>query len=167
MNETKLFKAHQKVAEALGIDVPNIEDIEYSDNPLVPIPNKNEVAIIDNSELPNIVNELTRLEHALRQTEFLIEQALPVVQQSLAESLLMPPQFKARSIEANSKLLEVSYTMIERKADLQLRIMELKLKLDAYGKEKSQSSTTVSGNTFVFANREELIKSFAPTVIEE
>lgn len=155
MNE-KINKIHQKVANALGMAMIEPEDIEGDE--LVPTPESTELVLVDNPDLPDFTDEMTRLEHAQRQNDFLLDQVLPVVEQSLAKSLVMPPIYQARSVEANAKLLEAVGKLAELKTNTAIKIMELKMKMAAFARNKS-TPQTITGNTIIF-NREELIKAY-------
>lgn len=152
----KVNKIHEKVASALGMAMVDPDDIDDAEE-LVPSPDSTELVLVDNPDLPVLTDELTRLEHAQRQTDFLLDHALPVIEQSLAKSLAMPPIYQARSVEANAKLLEAVGKLAELKTNTAMKIMELKMKMAAFARNKTPSQIT--GNTFVF-NREELIKAY-------
>jgi hypothetical protein len=155
--DKKVNKIHQKVSSILGMAI--VEDDENEEpQEIVPVPDSTEIIEVDNPELPLLVAEMTRLEHVERQTDFVLDHVLPVVQESLAESLRMPPIYKARSIEANAKMLEAVKDLMQLKAEIQFKKIESKMKQAAFTRNKGQV-TPITGNTFVF-NREELIKSY-------
>ncbi len=160
MNDKKTNKIHQRVADVLGMSVPTEDDLadQIEETPLVALPTDNDLVPVDNSDLPTLRVELERLEHAQRQTEYLLEHAMPTIIQSLAEISMMPPIYKARSVEANAKLLDVVREMLEQKSDLQLKIMDLRMKMVAFTRNKTPTND-FTGNTFVF-NREELMKHY-------
>ncbi len=137
-------------------------EIEIIEDPLVPLPTKKELVPVDNKELPALYVELERLEHGQRQTEYLLDRAIPAIIESMAEIQLMPPIYKARSIEANAKLWDVVREMLEHKEELQLKIIDLRMKMAMFTRNKTPTSD-FTGNTFVF-NREELMKNYPPVI---
>jgi hypothetical protein len=167
MNEKKISKIHQRVADVLGMEVPDDTELEgVDDTPLVPLPQHNELVSVDNPELPRMQAELERLEHAQRQTEYLLEHALPTITDSLAEIGLMPPIYKARSVEANAKLLDVAREMLSFKAELQLKIIEMRMKMATFTQNRPTTGD-ITGNTFNFVNREDIIKAYREVKLSE
>lgn len=165
MNEKKLDKIHQKVASALGIDVPDEETVEEEEIALVPVPESHEITVIENADLPDMSSELTRIEHADRQMEFLIDVGMPVVEQNLADALRMPPIYRARHVEAGAKLLEVMVNLIDAKHKHNMDLIEKKMKMAQFERSKGGPAAppNVTGNTFVFGTREELIRAYEQT----
>jgi len=153
--EKRINKIHEKVSSALGMAI--IEDAEEDVEELVPVPESTDIVEVDNPDLPILTNELIRLEHVERQVDFVLDHVLPVIQESLSDSLRMPPIYKARSVEANAKMLEAITKLTQLKADIQFKKIDSKLKQKAFTTNKAPAPVT--GNTFVF-NREELIKSY-------
>jgi hypothetical protein len=98
------------------------------------------------------------LEHAQRQTDFLLDQALPVVEHCLAKSLTMPPIYLGRAIEANAKLLEAVGKLAELKIQSSMKLMELKMKQASFSRNKDAGTPTIT-NSNVFFNREELMRT--------
>jgi len=165
-NESRINKIQQRVADALGMAIPSAAELVEAEaevipeTPLVPIPANNELSLVKNPELPPMTKELGRLEHALRQMEYMIEHIMPHAIDALGGVAKIPAIYKARAIESNAKLLDVAREILVQKADIQMKIIELKMKMAAF----TQNRTTVgdvTGNTFVF-NREELIKTYGP-----
>lgn len=150
-------KVHQKVADALGMAM--VEPDDETGDELVPMPESTDLVPVDNPELPIVDDEMTRLEHAQRQTDFLLDHALPVVEQSLAKTLTMPPIYAARAVEANAKLLEAVHKLAELKASTSMKLIELKMKMAAFTRNKGQVTPTITNSTFVF-NREEMIRAY-------
>ena len=153
--DNKINKIHQKVASALGMAMVEPEE---TDEELVPVPESTELTTVDNPDLPDMTDEMTRLEHAQRQTDFLLDQALPVVEHCLAKSLTMPPIYLGRAIEANAKLLEAVGKLAELKEHTSMKMMELKMKMAVFSRNKESPSTTITNST-VYLNREELMRT--------
>lgn len=155
----RLARIHQKVADILDMEVSEEGEEETEDSDaLVPFPETTDITLVDNPELPVLHDEMMRLEHGQRQTEFLLEQGLVAVQQSLAELNLMPPMYKPKAVLAAAELFSAVANLSQHKTDVQLKRMELKLKLAAFSRNKA-SSNNITGNTFII-NREELIKAY-------
>jgi hypothetical protein len=169
-------KIHQKVAEVLGMELFDEDDDvpEFDENmliqpvpeitALVPVPT--EVEVIDNPELPMLQQEMIRIEHGQMQTELMLNRGIATVQQTLGEIALMPPVYKARAVESAAELFKAVADLNKYKIDMQMKLIELKMKQAAFTKNKPGASMSPlgTGNTFVF-NREDLIKSFDPTRI--
>jgi hypothetical protein len=157
----RLTRIHQKVADILDMDVNEAEAEEDFDDSLVPVPESHEITLVDNPELPALHEEMLRLEHGERQTEFLLEHGLAAVQQSLTELNLMPPMYKPKAVMAAAELFSAVANLSQHKTDVQLKRIELKLKLAAFSRNKA-ASNNITGNTFII-NREELIKAYSET----
>lgn len=152
-------KIHKKVADLLGMKIPDEEDMEDDEQELiVAMPETTELVPVDNPDLPCVDDEMRRLEHTNRQTEYLIELVLPAVEDALIQVGSLPPIYKARAIEVNAKLLEAATKLLDLRASMQLKEADMKLKMAAFVRNKSDG-TKVTGNTFVF-NREDLIKAY-------
>lgn len=154
-SDNKINKIHQKVANALGMAMVEPEE---TDEDLVPVPESTELTVVENSDLPDMTDELTRLEHAQRQADFLLDQALPVVEHCLAKSLTMPPIYLGRAIEANAKLLEAVGKLAELKEHTAMKMMELKMKMASFTRNKETQAPTIT-NSNVYFNREELMRT--------
>src|SRR5678815_4926579 len=159
-------KIHQKVADVLGMKIPDEEEIG-EDNALVAVPARNEISMIDNPELPDLSQELVRLEHGQRQGEMLLEHGLVAVQNILNDVPLTPPIYKGRVVESAAELFKAVADLSKHKVETQIKIAELKLKFASYVRDKSGvNAPTITGNTIIF-NREELIKQFGNHKIDE
>jgi hypothetical protein len=154
-SDSKINKIHQKVSHVLGMAMVEPEE---TDEDLVPVPESTEICLIDNPDLPDMTDEMSRLEHAQRQTDFLLDQALPVVEHCLAKSLTMPPIYLGRAIEANAKLLEAVGKLAELKIQSSMKLMELKMKQASFSRNKDAGTPTIT-NSNVFFNREELMRT--------
>lgn len=153
--DNKINKIHQKVANALGMAMVEPEE---TDEDLVPVPESTELTVVDNPDLPDMTDEMTRLEHAQRQNDFLLDQALPVVEHCLAKSLTMPPIYLGRAIEANAKLVEAVGKLAELKVQTSMKLMELKMKMASFARNKDAPAPTITNSTVVFSH-EELFKA--------
>jgi hypothetical protein len=154
-------KIHKKVADLLGMKVPDEEDLSETEDQelIVAMPVGTEVVLVDNPDLPVMDDEMRRLEHTNRQTEFLVELVLPAVEDALSQVGSLPPIYKARAIEVNAKLLEAGTKLLELRANLQLKEIDLKLKMAGFTRTKADGSKNITGNTIIF-NREDLIKAY-------
>jgi hypothetical protein len=113
---------------------------------------------IDNPELPNLREEMIRIEHGQRQTEVLLNRGIATVEQALGEIALMPPVYKARAMEAAAELFKAVADLNKFKVEVQIKLSDLKMKQAAFTRNKStQPSPLGTGNTFVF-NREDAIR---------
>lgn len=158
MSEKKFSKIHQKVADVLGMQIP--DEITEGEDGIVPVPETNEVALVENAELPDLQQEMQRIEHGQRQTEFLYEHGLTAVQNILLDVPLTPPMYKGRVVETAAELYKAVADLGMHKVEYQIKLVELKLKLAAFTRRKNGDSTpNITGNTIIF-NREELIKAF-------
>lgn len=163
--DSKINKIHQKVSSALGMAMIEPEE---NDEDLVPVPESTELTFVDNPELPDMTDEMTRLEHAQRQTDFLLDQALPVVEHCLAKSLTMPPIYLGRAIEANAKLLEAVGKLAELKEHTAMKMMELKMKQALFVRNKTATAPTITNSTVYFTHedmmrtRQEFLKKYNP-----
>lgn len=153
---------HRKVADALGMQVPE-EEVEETNR--VPVPATTEIAEVDNPDLPNVLQELVRLEHGQRQGEVLLERGLVAVQGLLSEIALTPPMYKGRVVESAAELFKAVADLSRHKVDSQVKIAELKLKMAAFSRNRSVGAQTFAGNTIIF-NREELIRQFGDTPVK-
>ncbi len=153
--EKKFNRIHQKVADVLGMELP--EETGEVENAAVPMPPKTEIALVDNPELPEVGRELQRLEHSQRQTEVLIDQGMMAVQSTFADLMTMPPMYKPKTLMAAAELFTAVSTLNQHRTDTQLKQIELKLKLASYSRNRS-SGQTITGNTIIF-NREDFIKA--------
>jgi hypothetical protein len=163
--DKRINKIHQKVSSALGMAI--IEDAEEDDiEEFIPMPESTDVVEVDNPDLPVLMDELIRLEHVERQVDFMLDRALPIAEQSLAESARMPPIYRARAVEANAKMLEAIKNIMQLKADIQFKKIESKMKQAAFVRNKT-STPTLTGNTFNVYNREELIKAYKVDKVAE
>jgi hypothetical protein len=159
MSEKKFSKIHQKVADVLGMQIPD-EVVGESEAGMVAVPEANEVTVIENAELPDLQQEMQRIEHGQRQTEFLYEHGLVAVQTILLDVPLTPPMYRGRVVESAAELYKAVAALGMHKVEYQIKLAELKLKLAAYTRRKNGDTTpNITGNTIIF-NREELIKAF-------
>lgn len=160
-----MSKIHQKVADALGMDMP---DDDIDDTNLIPVPALTEINGIDNPDLPNVDQELVRLEHGQRQGEVLLERGLVAVQGLLEEIALTPPMYKGRVVESAAELFKAVADLSRHKIDSQVKIAELKLKMAAFSRNRPIGPQSITGNTIIF-NREELIRQFGtnPVVLDD
>lgn len=157
LNDRKFSKVRQRVTDALGMAVEDDETPEIETSPLVPIPTENDIIPVDNIELPSMVDELKRFEHTQRQSEVLLDVGIPSVQNALGEIATMPPMYRARAMEASSELFKAVTELLRYKGDSQLKMMELRMKMAAFGRVKE--TNVITGNTMIF-NREELIRAY-------
>jgi hypothetical protein len=166
-------KIHQKVAEVLGMELDNEneeEDLgyetpfEYVPVPdtaaVVPVPDADSILIVDNPELPLLEEELIRIEHGQQQREVLLNRGIARVGQILDEIALLPPVYKARTTEAAAELYKAVADLSKHKIDSLVKLVELKMKMAAFTRNKSTQSPLGTGNTFVI-NREDIIKAFS------
>lgn len=163
--DSKINKIHQKVSTVLGMAMVEPEE---NDEDLVHVPESTDLTLVDNPDLPDMTDEMTRLEHAQRQTDFLLDQALPVVEHCLAKSLTMPPIYLARAIEANAKMLEAVGKLAELKSHTAMKLMELKLKQAVFSRNKNGPAPTITNSTVYFTHeelmktRQEFLKKYNP-----
>lgn len=155
------FKIQQKVADLLGIDAESDEEID-SENALVPVPEASEITLIDNPELPDLTQELLRLEHGLRQQEMILNRGNAALMNLLGDLDKTPPMYKGKTALAAAELYKAVADLNKAKVKQQLEIMEAKMKLAAFNKTKGSAQPAITGNTIII-NREELIKQYGTT----
>jgi hypothetical protein len=157
-------KLHDRVAEMLGMELADedddpVETMIPESAAIVPMPETAEQ--IENPELPSLISEMVRIEHGQQQTEIMLNRGMAAVDQALAELPLMIPVYQARAREAAAELFKAVADLAKFKIDVQIKLVELKLKLAAFTRNKQSSQSPLgTGNTF-FLDREDLMKNLA------
>jgi hypothetical protein len=146
---------NQKAAEILDMQMPEDENTLDMSKMLVPVDlmtvDEKELVICDNPEIPAIINEVRRIEEGLRQNDELLRMGTAAVMHSLAVIPLSTPQYQARAVESSAALFSAIADLNKFKVDSQMKLIELKMKLDSYTRVKSSPNPGIySGKTIVF-----------------
>ena len=155
-----MAKINRKIADALGMDVPEEEEVVES-LPVTVEPA--ELPIPENPELPDMVDIDRRTLEAEAELQSVIDMTMDqarCLQDGMEE---IDPRFKNRYVENTNGTLQVALDAIKTKADIQMkkrenRLKEANFKLESRNQKGGQANSTTN-NIFV-GSREDLMKLF-------
>ncbi len=146
------MKINKTIAESLGMEIPEEEEV---DNSLVEIAPHEIPDPIDNPNLPSLAAEDKTMLEGEKQLEKLIKMGMNTFTDLDDKRIEIDPKYLSRHIETTAQIFGLTLDAVKHKTDLQLKKKKQKLSEAGFERNLTKSGDT---NNFFIGSREDLRK---------